>query len=60
MAIFAGGMGGYFQRGRYLDFGNDMGFSEMLVSCMHYMGFEDVERFGDERLAIGGPVPGLV
>jgi Protein of unknown function (DUF1552) len=59
MTIFAGGMSGYFTRGRYLDFGNDMGFSEMLVSCLHYMGFEDVERFGDERLSTGGPVPGI-
>lgn len=59
MTIFAGGMSGYFTRGRYLDFQNDMGFSEMLVSCFHYMGFEDTERFGDERLANGGPVPGI-
>jgi hypothetical protein len=59
LTIFAGGMSGYFTRGRLLDFGNEMGFSEMLVSCLHYMGFEDVERFGDERLANGGPVPGI-
>jgi hypothetical protein len=60
MTIFAGGMGGYFTRGRYLNFDNDMGFSEMLVSCMHYMGFEDIQRFGDERLGTGGPVAGIV
>jgi hypothetical protein len=59
LTIFAGGMSGYFTRGRYLDCKNDVGFSEMLVSCMHYMGFEDVDRFGDERLATGGPVPGI-
>ncbi len=60
MAIFAGGMGGYFTRGRYLDFRNAMGFSEMLVSCMHFMGFEDVQTFGDPRLADGGPIPDIV
>jgi hypothetical protein len=59
LTIFAGGMGGYFNRGRYLNLRNDTGFSEMLVSCLHYMGFEDVDRFGDPRLANGGPVPGI-
>jgi hypothetical protein len=58
LSIFATGSD-YFTRGRYLDFGNDVGFSEMLVSCLHYMGFEDVELFGDERLADGGTVPGI-
>ncbi len=60
LTIFAGGMGGYFTRGRLLDFRNTMGFSEMLVSCLHYMGFEDVQMFGDPRLANGGPVPDIV
>jgi hypothetical protein len=59
LVIFAGGMAGYFQRGYYENFHNDVGFSEMLVSCFHYMGFEDVDLFGDERLAEGGPVPGI-
>jgi hypothetical protein len=59
LVVFAGGMDGYFRRGAYENFGNDMGFSEMLVSCFHYMGFEDVELFGDERLAAGGPIPGI-
>lgn len=59
MTIFAGGMAGYFRRGRLLDFRNRMGFSEMLVSCFHYMGFEDVELFGDPRMADGGPIPDI-
>jgi hypothetical protein len=59
MAIFAGGMSGYFGRGRLVDYRNQMGFSEMLVSCLHYMGFEDVQQFGDPRLADGGPVPDI-
>lgn len=59
LTIFAGGMGGYFAKGRYLNLRNDVGFSEMLVSCLHYMGFEDADVFGDQRLANGGPVPGI-
>lgn len=59
LTVFAGGMGGYFRTGRALDFANSQGFSEMLVSCFHYMGFEDVEDFGDPRLFAGGPLPDL-
>lgn len=59
LVVFAGGMGNYFQRGRYQNFQNGVGFSEMLVSCFHFMGFEDVDLFGDPRLADGGPVPGI-
>jgi Protein of unknown function (DUF1552) len=59
LVVFAGGMGGHFNRGRLLDFDNDVGFCEMLTSCFHYMGFDDVESFGDARLATGGPVPNL-
>lgn len=60
LVIFAGGMQGYFRRGRLLDFNNQVSFSDMLVSCFHYMGFEDVATFGDPRLASGGPLKGLV
>lgn len=59
LVVFAGGAGGYFRMGRYLDFDNAYSFSDMLVSCFHAMGFSDVETFGDERLATGGPLPGL-
>lgn len=60
LVVFAGGNGGYFQRGQLLDFRNDVGFPEMLTSCFHYMGFEDVDMFGDERMAYGGAVPDIV
>lgn len=58
MVIFAGGGANYFQRGRYLDFRNQQTFADMLVSCFHYMGYEDVVSFGDDRLN-AGPLPGL-
>ena len=59
LVVLAGGMGRYFDGGRYLDFSNTVSFSDMLVSCFHFMGFEDVETFGDERLASGGPIADL-
>lgn len=59
LVVLAGGAGGYFKRGQLLEFGNVVGFPEMLVSCFHYMGFEDVEAFGDPRLSEGGPIPGI-
>jgi len=58
MVILAGGAANYFKRGRYLDFQNSQTFADMLVSCFHYMGYEDVVTFGDERLN-DGPLPGL-
>jgi hypothetical protein len=59
MVILAGGAANYFNRGRYLDFQNKLTFADMLVSCFHYMGFEDVLKFGDDRLNDGAPLPGL-
>lgn len=47
------------ERGRYLDFNNKLTMADLLVSCFHYMGFEDVQRFGDDRLNEGAPLPGL-
>jgi hypothetical protein len=60
LVVFAGGSGGYFKRGELIDFGNDVGFTELITSCFHYMGFEDVESFGDARLATGGVVPNIL
>ncbi len=60
LVVFAGGMQGYFRRGRLLDFNNGASFSDMLVSCFHYMGFEDITTFGDPRLASGAPLSGLM
>lgn len=59
LVIFAGRSGGYFRRGRYFDYANELGFSDMLLSCLHYMGLQEMEIFGDPRLASGGPVPGI-
>jgi hypothetical protein len=59
LVVFAGGAGGYFNRGRYLDFQNKLTMADMLVSCFHYMGHEDVLKFGDERLNDGAPLPRL-
>jgi hypothetical protein len=59
MVVFAGGAANYFKRGRYLDFQNKLTFADMLVSCFHYMGYEDIMTFGDARLNDGAPLPGL-
>jgi Protein of unknown function (DUF1552) len=59
LVVLAGGSANYFKRGRYLDFQNKLTFADMLVSCFHYMGFEDVTKFGDDRLNDAAPLPGL-
>ena len=59
LVVLAGGAGGYFNRGRYLDFQNKLTMADMLVSCFHYMGHEEVTKFGDDRLNDGAPLPGL-
>jgi hypothetical protein len=59
LVVLAGGAGGYFKRGRYLDFNNKLTMADLLVSCFHYMGYEDVMKFGDDRLNDGAPLPGL-
>lgn len=62
LVVLAGGMGGYFRRGRYLDFQRNTtrGFSDMLVSCFHYMGYDTVTRFGDALLSSNAPLGDLV
>lgn len=57
LVVFAGGNQGYFKRGELIDYDNGASFSDMLLSCFHYLGFEDMQVFGDERLADGGPLP---
>lgn len=59
LVVFAGGAGGHFKMGRLLDFQNKASFADMLVSCFHYMGFEDVMSFGDPALNSGGPLANL-
>ncbi len=61
LCVIAGGADGYFQKNRLIDYGSEGAFSDLLVACFHYMGFEDVTMFGDERLSGGqGPLPGLL
>lgn len=61
LVVFAGGAGGYFRMGRYLNLQSaaKSSFSDMLVSCFHYMGFTDVDTFGYSALASGGPLANL-
>ena len=59
LVVLAGGAGGHFKMGRLLDFQNRASFADMLVSCFHYMGFEDVMSFGDPLLNSGGPLANL-
>jgi hypothetical protein len=54
LVVLAGGAHGYFRSGRLIDCDNDTSFSDMLVTCFHYMGFDDVSEFGDERLRLKG------
>ena len=54
LVVLAGGAHGYFTKGRLIDYDNDVSFSDMLVTCFHYMGFDDVGEFGDERLKMAG------
>ncbi len=63
LMILAGGAGGYFRMGRYLDVRRaaKRSMSDVLVSLFHYMGFTDVNVFGFPALASsgGGPLPNL-
>jgi hypothetical protein len=59
MVVLAGGAHGYFSKGRLLDFQGKTSFSDLLVTCFHYMGFSDVTSFGDERLRLKGEVTGI-
>lgn len=63
LIVMAGG-GGYFRTGRMLDFTTapKRGFSNMLISCWNYMGYSDVQSWGDPLLMPGGagPLPNLV
>lgn len=59
LVVLAGGAHGYFTKGRLIDYDNEASFSDMLVSCFHYMGFDDVTEFGDERLRLLGPLTGV-
>jgi hypothetical protein len=59
LVVLAGGAHGYFTKGRLIDYDNQVSFSDTFISCFHYMGFEDVTEFGDERLRLVGPLTGV-
>ena len=53
MVIFAGVATTPSGAGAMIDFNNKASFSDMLVTCFQYMGF-NVTSFGDSRLALTG------
>lgn len=59
LVVLAGGAQGFFRGGRLLDYENKTSFSDLLVSCFHYMGFTDVTEFGDARLRLKGALPNI-
>jgi hypothetical protein len=62
LVVLAGGAGKHFRMGRYLDVNakTQRSFSNVLVSCFQYMGFNDVTTFGDPNLMDGtGGLPNL-
>lgn len=61
LVVLAGRAQKYFRMGRYLDMtsASKRSFSDLLVSCFHYMGFTDVNTFGYAPLGSGAPLPNL-
>jgi len=59
LVVLAGGAGGQFRMGRYIDFANNECYADMLLGCFHYMGFADETQFGDTRLGGNQILPGL-
>jgi hypothetical protein len=59
LVVFAGGAAGHFRMGRYIDFDNDLGFSDMLLTCFDYMGFGDEAQFGDPIMGGNVLLPGV-
>ncbi|WP_437307193.1 DUF1552 domain-containing protein [Sorangium sp. So ce388] len=57
LVVFAGKAHDYFRRGRLVDFDHRRSFADMLVSCFHYMGFDDMTSFGEGVLNTGGALP---
>lgn len=55
--VLAGGSGGYFKMGRYLQY-KDQPHNNLLVSVCNAMGLADVKTFGIPELSTG-PLPGM-
>jgi hypothetical protein len=64
VVVLATGQSGVFRTGRFLDFNAApvRGFSNLLISCWQFMGYNDVTTWGDPLLLPNGPgpLPGLV
>lgn len=65
LVVLATGQSGVFRTGRFLDFNAapKRGFSNLLISCWHFMGYNDVTTWGEPLLmpnGTTGPLPGLV
>lgn len=54
LVVLGTGVNGFFKKGVAIDVGSKVAFSDLLVKCFHFMGFEDVLEFGDPRLSNGG------
>ncbi len=59
LVVLTGGASKYFKMGRLLEFAKKYSFSDVIANVFHYMGFTDVNVFGDPRFATGAPIPGL-
>jgi hypothetical protein len=61
LVMFGGGAKKIFRTGRYVNLAGQQrkSFSDLLVFCFQFMGFNDVTTFGDSRLSQGGLPPGL-
>lgn len=61
LVMFGGGAKKIFRTGRYVNLASQQrkSFSDLLVNCFHFMGFNDVTSFGDPLLSQGGLPPGL-
>jgi hypothetical protein len=53
--MLAGRAGGALATGRYVGF-KDVAHNQLLVSCCHLLGLDDVERFGEPDIGEAGPL----
>lgn len=60
LVVLTGGASKQLRAGRLLQVAKKYSFSDVLVNAFHYMGFTDVNTFGDPRMATGGPMPGVM
>jgi hypothetical protein len=58
IVCLAGGLGGAFRTGRYVDYHEDANWTQLLVTLCHAMGATDLQSIGD--LGPGGVIPGLL